>query len=912
MRKGKESGAEEILAQIAYLAKSYTPEWRFDREHPDAGTALAMLFADMFAGTEARFTRIPEKHKLAFFKQIGLETRPASAARGYVTFGLSGDEYGGTFLPKGVVVSGRAGGDASVQTEEIRYETTEALYVTPASLTKALFVDGERDYIAKKDVSAGFAPFAREEENLQEHVFYLCQNEVLSVSGGAEITLAFAAENGGGGGNVRGNGRKDAGEHDRKSAGENDPAHWLSDGEACSFFYSTEDGFAEYGTRRWDARGLTLAVEPGAEAPAKRALFGKEGYWLGCRYQKPWLGAPFRVNGVRIASRREKAEPDLIWNQEGEQENGRFLPFGENPAPFAECYFASAEALGKPDARVTLSFRLDYENIPFDHSVKTDKRWKMLMKRADFVPDAEYDITIRQVVWEYYNGAGWSRLAVEKKDETLFDGTGARAGQQVRILFPCPPDASLLEWQAAPTRYLRVRVLKMTNLYQPKGAYIVPVISGVQFAFDYGERGKTPDMLLSQNNGSQRVYGTAKKGAENAWELFCGQKETAPALYLGFHRPLKKGPIRILCAMQEELAGGLPYLAFSYMGAQGFTPLSVVDGTENFRKSGTLTFMGKEDFVEASVCGETAYWLRVQDVKGEYRALEKRGRMPRITGWFMNAAGISACAEQTGRQSGSAGNQEPGGIQKLIGSYGYVNRVTNPMLVYGGCGREGEAEALTRGSAALRHGGRAVTVWDFEALAREASSAVKKVKCYPNCNADGNYEPGAAAVALLLKEFQGGSMYFDAVRAQVAQYLSARMDVCLKRRGKLFVVEPVFLEMDCEVEAVAAEDGNPFEIQAEVERTAARFLHPLSGNYDGNGWEIGTMPNEAQMTNALKSVPGIQYIRSLRLTAYRNAGRERVCVELGGRDRRAFFKASGGYSERFMVPLPGKCHVVIC
>ena len=880
---------EEILMRIQSLAKAYTPEWRFDRERPDAGTALALLFADMFAGTVRRFAQISEKHKRFFFEQTGLQKRPASAARGYVTFGLSGDELGGTYLPKGATVSGSAAEGTTDQKEELLYETTEALYVTPARLSTALFVDGERDYIAKKDVRKRFAPFSREEQNLQEHVWYLCQNEVLSVSGGAEISLAMEIA-------------------DR---GDGEAAFRMLDGEACSFFYSTEDGFAEYGRRRFEKGRLILERNREGERAGRRTLFGREGYWLGCRYQKPWRSAPFLVNGIRVAARRDNMPPDFVWNQEGEQEDGRILPFGENPAPFAECYFASDEALGKPDARVVLSFYLDYERIPFDHSVKADRRWKMLMRRADFAPDAEYDITVKQVVWEYYNGAGWSRLMTEKKWEALFDGTGARAGQKVRIAFRAPADAALLEWQAAPTRYLRVRVLRMTNLYQPKGAYIVPVLSGVRFSYDYEDGGKIPERLISCNNCSQRVYEPPKKNGETAWELFCGQKEKAPALYLGFHRPLTHGPLRMLCTMQEEISEALPYLQFFYSGAHGFTPLSVVDGTEYFRKSGALTFMGKEDFAEETVCGETAYWLRVQDVRGAYRTKEKRGKMPQITGIFLNAAGVEARAEQTARLGGAAGNQKPGGIMKLNGSYGYINRVTNPMPVYGGCDEEGDFEALSRGSAALLHGGRAVTVSDFEALAREASRSVKKVVCYPNCGADGSDEPGAVAVALLLKEFQSGSMYFDAVRVKVRQYLAERMSGNLAAAGKLFVVEPFFLEVDCVVEAVIPDGANPFEVQDGMEKAAARFLHPLTGNYDGNGWEIGTMPNETQMINALKGVPGLGYIQSLRLAAYRNAGRERVRVTIGGRDRGASHGGTGRNQERFMVPLPGMCRVLV-
>lgn len=880
-KRTEEADREELLKRIAQLSGAYTPEWRFDREHPDAGTALALLFAEMFGGTMRRFAQVSKKHRSAFFEQTGLEIKEARGAQGYVTFGLSSDEHGGTPLTKGITVSGHAA-------EDLSYRTTEALYVTPAELNNVLFVDGERDYIAIKDWSGCFAPFAEEEENLQEHAFYLCQNDVLSVSGAAEVSIEMADQGKGG-----------------------VPA-WMLDREVCSFFYTSEYGFSEFSGRRIEEGRLVLLREEGSERAEKRTLFGKEGCWLCCRYHKPWQGPSFSVKEMKVSSRRKNVAPDFIWNELGEQENGRFLPFGESPLPFAECYLTSKEALGKPGACVTISFELDYEKIPFDNSVKPDRRWKMLMKRADFAPDPEYDITVERVVWEYYNGAGWSRLAVEKKWETLFDGTGARAGQQVRIRFVCPPDAGLLSWQAEPTRYLRVRVLKMKNLYRPKGTYIVPVIGGVRFSFEYEEGGREPELTAAVNNRETQLYDAPKKQEEHMFrELLFGRKETCPTLYLGFHRPLTGGPLRMLVTMQEELPSILPYLKFSYSGAQGFAPLSVVDGTENFKKSGTMSLFGKDDFSQATICHETAYWLCVQDVSGMHRTWEKRNRIPRITGIFMNAVKAEALPEQTVKNGGAAGNRPPGGIDRVNGSYGYVNRVNNPLPFLGGCDPEDGESALRRGSAALRHGDRAVTASDFEALAREASDSVKKVRCYADCGADGEYEAGAVNLVLLLKEFREGRMRFDAVRAQVMGCLSVRTSGNLIASGRLFVTEPLFLELDCSVNAVVSGQSSPFEVQEEIEKSVERFLHPLNGNYDGSGWNIGTVPNETQVMNALKGIPGLLYIQNLRLTAYRNAGHERVRVPLDASLTAGKSGGTGKYSARFIVPLPGICKVTL-
>lgn len=918
-KQTEEADREELLKRIARLSESYTPEWHFDREHPDAGTALALLFAELFGGTMQRFAQISDKHRSAFFEQIGLEQKEAQAARGYVTFGLSSDEHGGTFLAKGTTVSGRAGrkapqaeagtsADIQSSVEEITYRTTEALYVTPAALTSVLFVDGARDYIALKDPNGCFAPFAAEEKNLQEHVFYLCHSEVLSVSGSAEVSLLLERD-----GSCAD--ERCSVEHNSIGSAEKErsgvPA-WMLDREACSFLYASEDGFEAFGERRAEEDRLILHMEEGAERAACRTLFGKEGYWICCKFHQPWKEESFLVKGIRVASRRENIQPDFIWNEQGEQENGRFLPFGESPLPFAECYMTSGEALGKPGARVTVSFQVDYEKIPFDNSYRPDRRWKMLIRRADFAPDPEYDITVEQVIWEYYNGAGWSRLAVDRKWERLFDGTGARAGQQVRITFVCPPDAALLSWQAQPTRYLRVRVLKMKNLYRPKGAYIVPVIGGVRLSFTYENGGREPELAAAVNNREINIYETSKKSGEPAClELFCGRKEHCPTLYLGFQKPLTGGPLRMLITVQEERSGILPCLKFSYSCAHGFAPLSVVDGTDNFKKSGTFAFHGKDDHVQTNICHEAAYWMCVQEAEGMRQRREKQSRIPRITGIFLNAAAVEALPGQTRESGGAAGCQPPGGVDRLSGSYGYVNRVINPLPLCGGCDRESGESALRRGSAALRHAGRAMTASDFEALAREACESVKKVRCFAKCGADGAYEPGAVTIVLLLKEFRDGHMYFDAVRTQLLQCLSERTCSGLLSAGRLSVTEPLFLELDCCVDAIISDQSNPFEVQEEIEKRVERFLHPLTGNYDGCGWDIGTVPNEAQMTNALKGIPGLLYIQNLRLTAYRNTGHERERVGLDAAAKEGRGVRHETYPARFMAPLPGTCKVVI-
>lgn len=832
---------EELTDRIAQMAKTYVPEWKFDPAHPDAGAALAMIFAEMFYENIIRCRRMPEKLKRSFFGQIGLAAHPSAVAEGYVTFGLSSHEFGGAMLPERTVVIG-----ADQETgEDVIYETAEALYVTPARLTQVIYADGKEDCIEYKDFKQPFFPLAPEGQNLQEHTLYLCQNEVLQVTGKAEIGLKLTASD--------------------------EDMAWLTDERKLSVAYAAGEGFEEFKKRKMKDGYLILEKTQTQPEPEQTELFGKNGFWIRCRCIGPWEREPFWIKDVRMTAKRDNIKPDLIQTDLGEAPEEHIQPFGENPMLFRECYFASEETLGKTGARVRMTFRLEYERIPFDNSVHIERQWKMLMKRADFVPDPEYDITVEQVAWEYFNGAGWSRLPLDAEAASMFNGRHEAAGEKVSIEFECPKDAALLEWQCKPTRYIRVRVLRMENLYKLKGYYITPVISDVRFFYFYQGEGRHPDFAAAQNGLEHAVFPVSQLGrGEACWNVFYGLLNQRRSLYLGFDRPLSEGPVKLYCAVGKNAGEKLPQLSFEYCAKNGFLPLQVLDGTGSLQKSGCLEIFGKSDFKLHTVCAKKAYWVRVIDETDAYRAREKETGFPQITGMYLNT--VKVRADESRLKTGT-GNQPAGGITRLGSSQGYVSRVTNYMPICGGYDRENVDGAMKRAGKAMCHMGRAVTASDFEALAREASRLVQKVKCYPGYNPRGEYDPGSVTLVVLLREFENGGILSAKIREDIKKYISCRMDGNLAAAGHLYVTEPQFLEVNCYAKIVVADPAYVLKVQRKARQQLERFIHPVTGNYHGKGWEIGTVPNETQMTNALKELDEISYIREVRMTVGQKATR---------------------------------------
>ena len=975
---------EDLLEEIRDTAASYVPEWQFDPEHPDVGTVLAMVYADLFAGTLRRFRQVLRKNEIAFFRELGAELLPAVPAKGTVTFHLSTGEFGGTQVPKGFALLGEPDEEEQSQV----FETMDDLFVTPSALSAVLYENGPEVRIVEvfrsspeQEEPEPFFLFAPEGKNEQEHLFFLSQDHVLRIRRDAWISLRLIPY--------------------RFGNPDGDELSFLE--KEAVFEYYTEEGFLPFEEQKLEEGVIYLHKGAGQLPFAYREFTEAKGYFIRCRLEGKYNRKPIQVEDVWLAARAEGLAPDLIQTDEGEQAAKDIFPFGQRPSLFSEIYFASEEALSKKGARITLKFRLDFERFPLEIITEEQEReWKLVMKRSDFRPDPEYDITIEQVIFEYYNGTGWSRLFAGQEHSRTFSGKESAMGRMVSIEFPCPDDMEPVLLHSAESCYLRIRVIRMDNLYKIRGNYITPVISDVNFSYSYKGQGLRPERLICRNNRKTLVTEGKSFGTSRFFcTLFQGLENPAASLYWGFTEPLTDGPLRMFASMEETIHEKLPRLSLTYSGEQGFEPFSVVDETEDFRKSGLITFMGRNDFKKREVFGVEAYWLRLTDESGAYAGDWRNRPMPRIrrlsmntvrvlavetmpeeffsveTGeenpvcrlrsgavydlsvWVNEAGSISReeldrllskCQAKTeldedgeirrawvlwqetedfwlsgpesrcylvdrnqgvirfgdGRRGalppvagaqeirvsyrcggGTGGNQRPGSVAQMSRSLGFLSGVANEERTEGGCQQETLSEALIRNSRRLRHGERAVTTADFEALVREADRNIVKVRCFPGRNEEGRREPGSVTAVVLPEGFRYGRADFDEVKERVLDYMNPRLPGNMAALGKFYVAEPYYVKLVCLVELSVRDFNQVFEVKERVKAKIEEFLDPVTGNYLGTGWDIGRLPNETQVMNAVKGIPGIAFLKRVRLSAYAG-GREEEGGTGSGEPRRIY------------------------
>ncbi len=925
---------------------------------------------------------------------------PSIPASGYITFGLAGEEAEGTAVKAGAQLV------ADVESEEsgrLIFETVNDVYVTSSRLEKIYGVSGRQDVISQvyereifEQSRTPFYLFDFNGENLQEHALYFCQKGALSISQGAWIEIGFVPYY-----------QKEIGEEILQSFLDERIARWE---------YLAEDGYREFdGSKLQDGKLLFFKSER-QPAFALGEENGIENYWIRCVVKEIRPFQDLILDQMNISSQGTGLLPDSVIGAGMEENLQEFFPFGEKMFLFSDVYFASEEALTKKGALVRLNFNLNFIRIPIDLDLGDPNiNWKLIMRRSDFKPDMEYDITIEDVIWEYYNGQGWARLFPDNACRDTFSTGQGTMGQYRSIEFICPEDMEKILIGATDSCFIRCRVLKLNNLYKTKGFYVTPLIEGPYFAYEYTRGAVLPDDLYTVNNLTQEAYqaGDLRDGSR-FFRPFQTVEDERSALYLGFTKPPEEGPVKLLFSLKDAMQEKPPRLVWEYYGQQGWTALNCVDETENLRKTGIVTFMGARDFRRQVLWAEDLYWIRVIDVEERYNDPRNPLQLPRVKGLHLNTTQIvhletrteelfsiepqeenysckllypnvqeievqvdeaetgeglllrqlcnkddlTLVRDESGRMQeawvrwkevedfalsgpddrhyqvdrnegriffgngingrippagdadriraayrtggGKAGNLAEGLINKSNLSIGFVSEIANPENTSGGCDQETLQEALDRSAAALRHGSRGVTARDYESLAMEASRNIWKAKCFAGYNENGLREPGSVTLVILQKDFQQGRNFFGKLKEQVFQYVSAHISGNILDLNRFYVIEPNFLELSVKVELSVKDFNLVFQVKEQVEKRLAEFIHPMTGNFDGKGWEIGVIPNRTQLLNSLKGVEGVSFLKNVMVSAYTEGKFGRMEADLDAdRDR------------LFALPVSGRHEVLI-
>lgn len=226
---------------------------------------------------------------------------------------------------------------------------------------------------------------------------------------------------------------------------------------------------------------------------------------------------------------------------------------------------------------------------------------------------------------------------------------------------------------------------------------------------------------------------------------------------------------------------------------------------------------------------------------------------------------------------GVNGNVGAGHINQLLGAAPFVQEVTNPRAAEGGADGEVVTSVKSRGPETIRHQGRALSASDFEALAREASPGVAAVRALPVTAP--NLRPASGWVTVIIvpqSEDPRPQPTFE-LRRQVHDYLTARAPATLSAE-RIGVVGPSYLPIGVAAAIVPRDIREAGVVERRVRETVERFLHPLSGGPEGQGWPFGRDVFLSDLAAVLEAVDGVDYVRDLELLLNGTPRGEQIAV----------------------------------
>lgn len=625
---------EDIILRIKELAATYVPEWQYDGENPDIGSVIAMLFADGMEDNLKRYNTLLERDYVELMNMLGISLRPAFPAHSIVLMELAQNTIPGFRLKKGIKLIGTGEGETAPV-----FETAHSIYVTESRLKSAFMTSGKNGKVIP--LLGEFLPV----RYINEMSVVMDEEEEQAVSAEKETNYNVSAY------------PFSLFDFDGEGYGkygllfyhshlfdvmDNDIIMQIAESpELVDGILNGRYGLAYYGDSGFEPVDHIRRVADNCLAFRKQGECRKVSE-KGTEYSVLLLEPkeiPDRnvlTSGIGFSSSGEPKTPELVWNGTTELESDRFLPFGDRIGLYSELYIGHDAYFSKPGAKVTMTFRLQYDTLEVALPKKEVEAMLKVIKRKPKkdIEGAPADVFVDEVSIEYYNGIGWRKLVTDVPVRQLF---GNEKEGMYEISFTCPKDWVPIESGGVSGRSIRLQVIRSDNCYFQPAIHHYPIISGMKISYTYGDRFEKPEKLYSFQ-GMAKTDLSLAMATNRTTPVFRISRYQDTALYLGFDRKIEDGPVSLFVQVKENEGYQTGNLAFSYSTRDGFVRLKLSDHTDGFSHTGTIRFMPPTDMVKMTLEGQEAYWLKVTDEMSVFDRNERQ--RPLISDICLNAVEV--------------------------------------------------------------------------------------------------------------------------------------------------------------------------------------------------------------------------------------------------------------------------------
>lgn len=213
---------------------------------------------------------------------------------------------------------------------------------------------------------------------------------------------------------------------------------------------------------------------------------------------------------------------------------------------------------------------------------------------------------------------------------------------------------------------------------------------------------------------------------------------------------------------------------------------------------------------------------------------------------------------------GKRGNVGSGTINGLLSSAPGLDQVTNHYPAENGADEEPIEDTKQRAPKELKARDRAVTVQDFEFLARQTPGVrVRRAHALAlhHPQFPGVKVPGAITVVVIPESDNARPMPSEGTLETVCAYLNQRRLLTTE----VFVAAPKYKQVKIEATVIAAPTADPATVKSSTEAALRKYLHPLTGGADEQGWELGQAVLYSEVFRVVLQVEGVQQVQDMRI-----------------------------------------------
>jgi predicted phage baseplate assembly protein len=290
-----------------------------------------------------------------------------------------------------------------------------------------------------------------------------------------------------------------------------------------------------------------------------------------------------------------------------------------------------------------------------------------------------------------------------------------------------------------------------------------------------------------------------------------------------------------------------------------------LDGVADWTEVADFTESGPRDlhFVWDSSTGVVTFGPRVRYPDG---SVVQRGAVPRD--------GAEILVTEYRHGGGAAGNVGAGTLTVMRTTVPFVERVANLRPGVGGVDAESVEDAKLRGPMTIRSGQRAVTVGDFERLTREASTEVARARCLAAAQRGG---PVRVLVVPQVRTAPETHQLDDyALSEPLLRQIQDHLDERRLIGSAVEVGTPYYQGVSVAVLLRAAAGRPATLVRQRAVDALARYLNPLTGGPDGEGWPFDADLNTATLNQLLESIEGVDRVDEVLLFEYDLRTRKRL------------------------------------